>query len=139
MQRQLQMASCQSIGRLLAAVNPDSQCDSSIDGPRGVELLSTSSSVSSPASAHKSPTSLSSTELAGFEDDDYAASTSDTSASSSAAELCKANCDREEHDNIGAQQRKEVLLKVVVDESEQGPNGDEVFYMNPSVSFSYQT
>lgn len=34
-----------------------------------------------------------------------------------------------------APKRKEILLKVVVDESSQSPGGDEVFYITPTVSF----
>lgn len=73
------------------------------------------------------------------DDADYAdsASLDENSTSSGSSDL--ANLEPEKSENKPNEreqnQRKEITLKVVIDEIEIDKSGEEVFYINPSVSF----
>lgn len=83
------------------------------------------------------------------EDADYAASGSSnetsTSAGSNDSEATKSessdelelNQNENENENENENHRKEITLKVVIDENETDRCGEEVFYINPLVSFKF--
>lgn len=141
LQQHLQGARCRSVGNLPTTDLLEASDDSNNDAEEDQAHLPVSLAPSSPAPACLS-SPQNNTELETY-DADYAASSEENSLSarSSSVELHSLQADTmtpAKFDDNPATRRtkcKEIMLMVVINENEHATSGDEVFYINPSVSY----
>lgn len=130
LQTKLQSSRCRSIGNLFADLT--------------LENVAHESEEQSESSSSSSSSSTSIVKLALYDEDDYANTSSETSVQSSlstASVECATKSSRQVDVGVDSttttekSSRQEITLQVVVDESERTTSGDEIFYINPTVSF----
>lgn len=137
LQRELVGRRCRSMGSLCDGVAPETEA-ASVNVPPDALLLSVGLSDSSASTQTNSSGAIG-------EDEDYAA-TSDANESGSSHSSCTEptlqssgdlRASNWHSDERLPSLRKELTLKVVVDETEHSTSGADVFYIDPAVSFQF--